>query len=832
MVDSTNKSGNSNRRLRGNCSKTTKRRIRRQVVKNLQIVKNSVVTNLSSYKLSLSDITALNKGLGFVPSTNRLRTEELDRDIKRFERRLQIHYHFKSKDGESCDLLDNFSNDSMRPKSTWWPKKLNAHITTFCDSLKENISKLAKGSIQPNLTGKELNSLCKFKNNTDLIIKPADKGGGIAVMNKVDYVNKVNAMLDDHNVYCAVDVDNTCVVKQKADNLLLLLHQEGYITDKQLKFLTDFEPRMPVFYGLPKLHKKDIPLRPVVSQTNGPTNMVNYLVDKLLTVAEKCIPNLLQDTTAFLNIIEANKGISDGDLLVTMDVTSLYTNIPQDEGIEWVCEFYQETLPNWNQYSTEIKAITVEELAVLMKFILHNCTFEFNGKLYKQNYGTTMGARFSVKYANIYMHKFFTKFLARYQLDKPDFLSRLIDDVFTIWRHGKETLDVFIKYLNSVHGTIKFTAEYSDKEVHFLDTVVYINGGLLHTKVYTKPTDKKQFLYYSSCHPRHVLKAIPYSQALRYRRNTSDDFIFKESLQTLRQQFLNRGYPPSLLDKELDKVTKVDRYDTLQYVSAVLKRAKFEEMLQGRTFLPLIITYFDQFRYRRVNKLINKLWPSFIDSSDKIKEIFATEFPMIVYKKGKSLGNRLVRAKLPVVNDDYDDNLIILMELLIENTNCNDNIDFATVSPKISACGKSRCKCCTVIKQDSYFTDKSGSKVFPINSNMNCDSSDVIYLINCTKCKLQYVGQTSMALKDRLNCHRSDIKCFKNTSVGVHFSHNRHCFRDLRIMPIESVVGLNKKERDTKEYNWMSTLNTFYPEGLNFYPLETFLTYYQLMQGH
>jgi hypothetical protein len=86
-----------------------------------------------------------------------------------------------------------------------------------------------------------------------------------------------------------------------------------------------------------------------------------------------------------------------------MDVVSLYTNIPHSEGIEWVSEFYDETLPRWHEFNVDIVPIDKQSLSTLLGFILDNCTFEFNGRFYKQNFGTTMGAIFSVKYANIYI---------------------------------------------------------------------------------------------------------------------------------------------------------------------------------------------------------------------------------------------------------------------------------------------------------------------------------------------------------------------------------------------------------------------------------------------
>jgi len=74
-----------------------------------------------------------------------------------------------------------------------------------------------------------------------------------------------------------------------------------------------------------------------------PLQLCKY-VDKLLSTAESRIPYLLQDTTAFLQLIEENKHTYNNSILVTLDVVSLYTNIPQKEGADYVTQFYTEIL--------------------------------------------------------------------------------------------------------------------------------------------------------------------------------------------------------------------------------------------------------------------------------------------------------------------------------------------------------------------------------------------------------------------------------------------------------------------------------------------------------
>ena len=95
-------------------------------------------------------------------------------------------------------------------------------------------------------------------------------------------------------------------------------------------------PRIPEFYTLTKIHKPSSIGRPIVSGCDGPTEKLSSFVDKLLQPIAQQQKSYLKDTTDFVNFIENTKVPADV-ILVSMDVTSLYTNIPQEEGIDTAC---------------------------------------------------------------------------------------------------------------------------------------------------------------------------------------------------------------------------------------------------------------------------------------------------------------------------------------------------------------------------------------------------------------------------------------------------------------------------------------------------------------
>ena len=634
-------------------------------------------------------------------------------------------------------------------------------------------------------------------------------------MNKIDYENKVMAMLGDTDTYTEINTYDSSAVKSQADTLLFQLFKNGYIDKKQYKYLFDYTVKCPVFYGIPKLHKQGIPLRPIVSQINSSTYMINKYIHELLLVAEKNIPHLFQDTTAFLNLIEKYKYVPNNTKLVTLDVVSLYTNIPHDEAITYICEQYEDTIHLWNTYKTGINSVSVDILQELLQFILSNCAFSFNGKYYTQNYGLPMGAPAAVRIANIFMYKHLQKFTSTYKEAVPDFIGRLVDDIFFLWHHSDQELQQLFSALNTYHNTIKFELNYSDTTVNFLDVNVFIKHNTLHTTIYTKPTDKKQYLHYTSDHPRHIKSSIPYAQALRYRRIIDQDDNLDIQLQNLHEKFVQRNYPNQLVSQQIDKVKDIQRKDTLVYKSVEQKQLEFTRYTNNKPFLPLIITYNHKYTVQdRLIKAIKPLWENLCNNTGKLQSCFQDNFPKIVYSKGTTLANILIKANYNNYADMDNQIIRILAELDAEN----QVVDTCSYSQlMVHPCGVPRCSLCKSIAFTNSFKSNVTGHTYNINTQMNCNSTHTIYLITCTKCQKQYVGETARKLKERINNHRSDIRTKKRTAVGIHFNKAAHSFNNFSITPLEIEVDITS--RRNKEISYINTLQTRYPLGLNYYPL-------------
>ncbi|XP_047122986.1 uncharacterized protein LOC124806274 [Hydra vulgaris] len=166
-------------------------------------------------------------------------------------------------------------------------------------------------------------SLKNLQNNRDIIIKKTDKGGGLCIMNKTTYEEKVNELLMDRTVYRELQTDQANkIVRGITDmsNYMLKLHK---INEQTAEFLLPRKPcRPPLFYGLSKIHKPNIPLRPIVSACSGPTDNLSEYLTRFIQPLVESLPAYIKDSIHFLNMLQNIRLQSSEFIFVTADVTS------------------------------------------------------------------------------------------------------------------------------------------------------------------------------------------------------------------------------------------------------------------------------------------------------------------------------------------------------------------------------------------------------------------------------------------------------------------------------------------------------------------------------
>ena len=145
------------------------------------------------------------------------------------------------------------------------------------------------------------------------------------------------------------------------------------------------------------------------------------------------------------------------------------------------------------------------------------------------------------------------------------------------------------------------------------------------------------------------------------------------------------------------------------------------------------------------------------------------------------------------------------------------DVNKRTVTPGNSKCQSQGCQTCSIITTSDTFTSNTTKKTYKIKGSYNCKTSNVIYLIQCTKCGMQYVGETGQCLHQRMNNHRADVtnKRLEGKPVGRHFNKPQHSVENMKVTIIDYLGLKDDLSRKCRESKWIRKLVTFDPYGLN-----------------
>ena len=149
-------------------------------------------------------------------------------------------------------------------------------------------------------------------NNNDIVIKPADKGGSIVIMNTTDYISEADRQLNIPDHYKRLLEDPTHKFNTHINNLINQAWRLNIVDESTYNNLQTKNPRIPIFYLLPKIHKKDNPGRPIVNGMGSVTEKISDYVDTFLRKYTPRIPSYIKDTTHFLNILKHSEDPKHG----------------------------------------------------------------------------------------------------------------------------------------------------------------------------------------------------------------------------------------------------------------------------------------------------------------------------------------------------------------------------------------------------------------------------------------------------------------------------------------------------------------------------------------
>jgi hypothetical protein len=406
--------------------------------------------------------------------------------------------------------------------------------------IRQRVSRLLRSARRPkpNISENERAALASLRSNEEIIILPADKGNMVVVMDRQDYQSKMKTLVEC-GPYRVVRKDPGKVYRKSLYDKLRGAHSSGRLSKQLLLRLCPTYFQTPHLFGLPKIHKPGIPLRPIVSQFSSLFSGVSrYLADVLK-------PFVADSDSFVLNSVDLKEKLlsdhcSGEGFFVSFDVESLFTSVPIDGALE----AFRRVLSRESSLPSSC-VFTVDELLDLAEFLLRHSYFEFDSRIFVQFEGVSMGSSLGPVAACLYMDFFENQ---TFSLAKsagvpcPPFWVRYVDDVLARWPFSHEELDIFLNFLNSQADSISFTMELEcDGKLPFLDLLIDRSRSQLTFSVFRKHTHTDLYLNRLSCHPAGVFKGLVRSLGLRAKRLCSADHLSSERVH-LRNVLIRNGF--------------------------------------------------------------------------------------------------------------------------------------------------------------------------------------------------------------------------------------------------------------------------------------------------
>ena len=187
---------------------------------------SDTISNISSTNLSESELSLLNKGLDFCPTTKELNKEQLLYDLHFLCRKLKLKEYFYGgyittnkiqQSEERRDLNTKLPNRYFNPNH-----EALLNLQRYISIVKKEVTELLKkpNYQQSNLTAEERLKLKYLSQNCNLVIKGADKGGEIVIMDTAAYVEICGLPLNDRKLDANPTLSYAKDVKQKIDDIL------------------------------------------------------------------------------------------------------------------------------------------------------------------------------------------------------------------------------------------------------------------------------------------------------------------------------------------------------------------------------------------------------------------------------------------------------------------------------------------------------------------------------------------------------------------------------------------------------------------------------------
>jgi hypothetical protein len=230
-------------------------------------------------------------------------------------------------------------------------------------------------------------------------------------------------------------------------------------------------------------------------------------------------------------------------IMASLDVESLFTNIPLDETINIVTKKVFEK-------QNKVNGLSKTDFRRLLVVSTKGTVFYFNGRYYRQKDGVAMGSPLGPALANAFLCYHETQWLDECPLAfMPIFFARYVDDIFVLLR-SREHIAMLSDYLSSKHPNIRFTMEEEKNNVlPFLDVNVYRDADRFSSSVHRKETFSGVYMNFRSFLPTTYKSGLLSTLLYRAYSISSSFNSLHEEVEKLKKIFARNGYPSKFVDR-------------------------------------------------------------------------------------------------------------------------------------------------------------------------------------------------------------------------------------------------------------------------------------------
>ena len=486
-------------------------------------------------------------------------TQKADPTLTRLSRDIRLGCYFDRFNGDFSKNTDE-NNIDYDPKlyvkdTSWTPlpsnDKIDARFNLFSKTLRKHHHSLPTKK-NFNVTPHENYLIKTLAARTDLIEGSTDKNCGPFIRPRPNYIRdclnghilktQYYKLLSEAELHSHLKSMQTKLADLYSTHRAILPEQHQKYFDRSFALIDASPKRIAQFYGLYKVHKKELAVRPVISCCGTYAQIYSKYIDHWLKkIVHSILPTYLKNADTLIEELGTKfpSKLPASARLFSIDAIGMYSNIDTDHGITVARNFFEKFADRLPEDCPTAFVLDALEL------IMRNNIFQFGDTNWLQLIGCAMGTSAAVNYAYIYIGLLeMTELIDDFKAHLL-FYRRYIDDGLGIWNCGipnsAEQFKLFLARLNN-WGKLRWTCTGFVSSVVFLDLTISIRDRHLHYQTYQKEHNLYLYIPPLSAHPKEMIRGLIFGRLRTYYKHNTDYTDYCNMAFLLAQRLLERGW--------------------------------------------------------------------------------------------------------------------------------------------------------------------------------------------------------------------------------------------------------------------------------------------------